>query len=338
MKSNNLALTIIILCFVCLLVGIFTQNPASINDPARTPKSKVSTVLKTNANKIALINLDGVIDSNTKINAFSNEFNAQAALKSLKLAGKDQEIKGVIIKINTPGGTVGMSQNIYNEIIRIRKNKPVVVVMEDIAASGGYYIACAADRIYSLDGTLTGSIGVIFSTMSFHQLLSEKLLITSNVIKSGKYKDIGSSYRAMTKDDRKILEGIVQDSYSQFISAIINGRIKRTDKYSVEKTNLNEKTLRKYADGRIFTGSQAHKLGFVDSIGDLTDAQTAIGKMASEKFGTSAEVIMIPYNKTTTFSEILFGATESIFNQQTQIESFIPTSMKLSKRPLYLWE
>lgn len=338
MKQSTLAILIIIICIACLILGIFNSNQPKTYTIESGAKKKVSSLFMSSANKVALINIDGVIDSSNKVNAFTNEFTAQNALKALKEAGKDAEIKGIIVKMNTPGGTVAMSQNIYHEIMRIRNIKPVVVVMEDVAASGGYYIASAADRIYALEGTLTGSIGVIFSTMNIHQLLSEKLLISPNVIKSGKYKDLGSAYRAMTQDERNLLQGIVTDSYSQFIAAINDGRIKRNDTYSSPKTDLAYDNLITYADGRIFTGSQAKKLGFIDEVGDLTDAQSAIKTMVNEKYSSKGEVILVPYTKTNTLSDFLFGASEALFNQKTNIDSFLPVSIKYSRQPLYLWE
>ncbi len=337
MKKNYISLSIVILCIFCLLVGLVNSNKNLTYYNDKSTK-KVKSVIMTSASKIAVITIDGVIDSNNKTSAFSNEFNAQNALKSLKLAGKDSEIKGIIIKINSPGGTVAMSQSIYNEIIRIRKTKPVVVSMEDLAASGGYYIASAADRIFALEGTLTGSIGVIFSTMDIHQLLSQKLLVSPNVIKSGKYKDIGSGYRAMSREERRILQSIVDDSYNQFLTAIRKGRIDRNDKYTAKKTPLNYSVLKTHADGRIFTGLQAQKLGLIDSIGDLTDAQNTIKTMVNEKFGTKTDVVLVPYTKSTTFNDIFFGVSENIFNHQSAINSLVPTSVQLSKRPLYLWE
>lgn len=339
MKKNTLAISIIGLCILCLILGTFNSSQNVSVDNDINAKKQVSSMLNTSSNKIALITLDGIIDSNNKVNSFSNDFNAQNALKSLKAAEKDPEIKGVILKINSPGGTVAMSQSIYNEVLRVRKVKPVVVSMEDLAASGGYYIASAADRIFALEGSLTGSIGVIFSTMDIHQLLAEKLLVSPNVIKSGKYKDIGSGYRAMTKDDKQLLTGIVTDSYSQFLNAIKKGRIERKDNYTAQKTDLKYNILKSYADGRIFTGSQAQKLGFIDSLGDLTDAQAAIKTMANEKFKTKVDAVLIPYSKSATFSDFLFGVSENIFNHNTNmLDPFIPTSIKLSKKPLYLWE
>ncbi len=338
MTKKTTTIFLITLCFVCLIVGIYnsTCGLSYYNDNVETKRA--NPLLTASASKVGVVTIDGIIDSSNKISAFSNDFSAQSALKSLKQAEKDKEIKGVIIKINTPGGTVAMSQSIYNEVLRVRKEKPVVVVMDDLAASGGYYIASAADRIYALPGTLTGSIGVIFSTMDIHQLLTQKLLVSPNVIKSGKYKDIGSGYRAMTPDDKKILEGIVDDSYAQFLAAIELGRVNRNDAYSAPKTNLKQQVLKTYADGRIFTGSQAKKLGFIDSLGDLTDAQATIKSMINERFGIKSEVVLIPYSKVSSFSDILFGVSENLFSRQAMLDSVIPVSMKLTRKPLYLWE
>ena len=337
MNKNLIALLIIILCTFCLLLGIVNSNKSLTYYNDKSVK-KVNSAVLTAASKIAVITIDGVIDSNNKVSAFSPEFNAQNALKSLKLAGKDPEIKGIIIRINSPGGTVGMSQSIYNELMRIRKEKPVVVTMEDIAASGGYYIASAADRIFALEGTLTGSIGVIFSTMDIHLLLSEKLLVSPNVIKSGKYKDLGSGYRKMTIEERSILQGIVDDSYSQFLSAIKRGRIERKDNYTTQKTELKDNVLKTHADGRIFTGRQAQKLGLVDSVGDLTDAQNAMKIMVNQKFGTKSDVVLVPYTKSSSFRDLFLGVNESLFDKKDFVSSVVPVSIQLSKRPLYLWE
>ncbi|UKI41595.1 MAG: signal peptide peptidase SppA [Candidatus Melainabacteria bacterium] len=214
-------------------------------------------------------------------------------LKAIKEAQTDNQVKGVVLKINTPGGTVGMSQNIYDAIIRLRKAKPVVVFMEDVAASGGYYIASAADRIVAQSGTLTGSIGVIMSTIDAHQLLQNKLLVEPNVIKSGKYKDIGSQLKKMTDAEKQLLQSIVNDTYNQFIRAIINGRIERNDNYSTPSMQLDMETLTKYADGRIFTGSQAKTFGFIDSNGDLEYATEFAKVMASEKFGVKVKSLNV---------------------------------------------
>ena len=198
MKASILAKIVVVLCILSLILGFFAidKNEAYIGEN-KTGKNIIS-----NTNKVAVIELDGVIASSSESNFFAKEANAANMLKSLKLAKEDSEIQGVILKINSPGGTVAMSQNIYNQIINIRENKPVIAVMDDVAASGGYYIASAADRIIAQDGTLTGSIGVIFSFMDYHNLLTNKLNVDQVVIKSGKFKDIGSSTRAMLPEEK----------------------------------------------------------------------------------------------------------------------------------------
>jgi len=291
-----------------------------------------------NTSKIALIRLNGIIDANEgQANFLSEDFGAQNILKSLKMAKTDNSVKAVVLKINSPGGTVATSQNIYYEILRLRKIKPVVVVMEDVAASGGYYIASASDRIVAQEGTLTGSIGVIMQTMDAHRFLTDKLGLKSNVIKSGSFKDAGSATREMTAQERALFQNIVDDAYSQFVTAIENGRINRIDTYKAHKQDLTKNTLKKYADGRIFTGAQAYKYGFVDMLGDLELGQIIAAQMASERFHRDfTKLPLVNYNAQSNFSQMLFGATESLF--QSDLKSYFPISMNMSKKPLYLWE
>ena len=208
MKASILAKIVVVLCILSLILGFFAidKNEAYIGEN-KTGKNIIS-----NTNKVAVIELDGVIASSSESNFFAKEANAANMLKSLKLAKEDSEIQGVILKINSPGGTVAMSQNIYNQIINIRENKPVIAVMDDVAASGGYYIASAADRIIAQDGTLTGSIGVIFSFMDYHNLLTNKLNVDQVVIKSGKFKDIGSSTRAMLPEEKEFLMRLMKSA------------------------------------------------------------------------------------------------------------------------------
>lgn len=259
-------------------------------------------------------------------------------LRSLKLAKEDSEIQGIILKINSPGGTVAMSQNIYNQIMRIRENKPIIAVMDDVAASGGYYIASAADRIIAQDGTLTGSIGVIFSFMDYHNLLTNKLNVDQVVIKSGKFKDIGSSTRAMLPEEKELMQNIVDDSYQQFLNAIRKGRIQRNSCYEVPKEDLTEENLIRYADGRVFTGIQAKQLGFVDETGDIDTAKIMIEKMTQQKFNNKLKAKLVNYNRKSSFGEYFSGLTEYSLNRNIKFSDIIPTSMVLSRRPLYLWE
>lgn len=338
-KKNNFALAVIIICFMCLGVGVFNSYNNKDNfSEIRGDKSSSSKKIISSDLKVGVIDLSGVIENSGKSELFQKDNSAAGALKSLRAVVDDKDIKGVILRINSPGGTVAMSQSINEEVMRIRQQKPIIVLIEDMAASGGYYIACAADRIVAQEGSLTGSIGVIFSTLDFHKLMNEKLSVNSNVIKSGKFKDIGSTYREMTDEERELLQNIVDDSYEQFLTAIINGRVNRNDNYSAEKVNLETQTLYEIADGRIFTGRQAKKYGLIDTLGGINKAQEVIQSMVSQKYNTKDKVKLVSYNKKSSLNDYLFGLTDSLFNKQINVSEVFPVSMRLSKRPLYLWE
>ncbi|MCX7769647.1 MAG: signal peptide peptidase SppA [Proteobacteria bacterium] len=188
-------------------------------------------------------------------------------LRQLYDFGKNNKVKAIIIRIDTPGGAVGPSQEIYNEILKIKKKKPVIASIGTIGASGGYYIASGASKIVANPGSITGSIGVIMQFMSFESLLG-KVGIKGNVIKSGEYKDTGSPFRDMTKEEKVLMQGLLDDVHNQFIDAVSNGR------------NLNRKEVEKIADGRIITGKQAKDLKLVDELGNFNDAVEIAKKLS----------------------------------------------------------
>ena len=335
MKASLVSKILILLCILCLVSSFFAIDKNKPYDEETNKKKNFVTA----GNKIAVIELDGPIASSSDSSFFSKEANATSMLKSIKQAREDKDINGVILKINSPGGTVAMSQNIYNEIMKTRKIKPVISVLDDVAASGGYYIACATDRIIAQEGTLTGSIGVIFSFMDYHNLLTNKLNIEQIVIKSGKYKDIGSSMRAMLPEEKELMQDIVDDSYQQFIDAIKKGRINRTkNDYKVEKVELTVENLNKYADGRVFTGKKAKELGFVDINGDIEKAKLVIEQMSQAKFNNKLKAKLVNYNKKSSFGEYFSSITEYNTQGKIKLTDLVPTSMILSRKPLYLWE
>lgn len=342
MKNKTIAYLLISLCLLSLLVGVFSASKSD-SDTKEATEEKTTGLgsVFSNNNKIALVTLDGEISSQSD-GYFSDMNSADGVRKALRRALEDNSVKGVLLKVNSPGGTVGLSQEVYNIMLKLRAKKPVVVSMTDLAASGGYYIASAADRIYANPGTLTGSIGVIMSTFNAQNLLNNKLGVQSVVIKSGKYKDIASPYKPMTSDERKLLQDIIDSTYQQFVSAIIQGRVNRKDNYSVKKTPLSVQTLRQKADGRVFTGQQAVQLGFVDALGGIYEAQEAVNKMAKEKFGLHSSLPLVPYNMPSGLGELLFGATDSIFpNKGISAElkkEILPMSQKFPHQPLFVWE
>jgi len=174
----------------------------------------------------------------------------------------------VVLRINSPGGSIGAVQEIYEEVNRLKeKGKKVVVSMGDVGASGAYYIACAADKIVANPGTITGSIGVLMSLGNMEELF-RKIGIKIEVIKRGKHKDIGSLSREMTAEERRLLQGVIDDAYDQFLRVVIEGR------------NLKKSKAEKLAQGQVFTGRQAKDLGLIDEIGNFQDAVRLAGKLA----------------------------------------------------------
>ena len=209
--------------------------------------------------KVALVRIEGLL------------LTSESAVEEITGYAEDGSIKAIIIRVESPGGGVVASQEIYNAVRNAREGgKKVVISLGAVAASGGYYIAAAGDRIVANPGTLTGSIGVKMEFANLEKLL-EKVGVKGMVIKAGEYKDIGSPYREMTADEHQMLQAVIDDVHSQFIEAVAKGR------------NLPEADIRKIADGRIFTGRQALELRLVDQLGDLEDSIQAAADLAGIK-------------------------------------------------------
>lgn len=205
--------------------------------------------------KVAVIDITGVITT------------AGDVVRQLKKYRSDASVKAILLRIDSPGGGVAASQEIYSEVKKVRdEDKPVVVSMGSVAASGGYYIACAADSIVANPGTLTGSIGVIFEFPVAEQLL-KKIGLKWEVVKSGEMKDVGTFTRPLTEKERRHLQGVIDDTYDQFVKVLVENR------------KLPRRKVLALADGSIFTGRQAQKLGLVDQLGDYEDAVKLAGRM-----------------------------------------------------------
>ncbi len=192
---------------------------------------------------------------------------SENTIEQLKKFAKDDSVKAIVLRINSPGGGVGPSQEIYEEVRKLRGKKIIVASMGALAASGGYYIACAAQKIYANPGTITGSIGVIMQFVNVKELI-EKIGLKGMTVKSGEFKDIGSPVRDMKPEERALLQSVIDNVHGQFIAAVVEGR--RMDRESVVRI----------ADGRIFSGEQAKALGLVDVLGNLEDAVAEAGKLA----------------------------------------------------------
>jgi len=218
-----------------------------------------TTLQVVSADRVALVRIEGLLVT------------ADEVVDELRDFADDSSIKAIVVRIDSPGGGVVASQEIYNAVNNAKKEgKKVVVSMGTVAASGGYYVAAAADRIVANPGTLTGSIGVKMEFASIEKLL-EKIGVKGMVVKSGEYKDVGSPFRDMTVQEKKLLQDVIDDVHSQFITAVAQGR------------NMQEADVRAIADGRIFTGRQALDLKLVDQLGDLEDSIMIAGELVGIK-------------------------------------------------------
>lgn len=210
-------------------------------------------------------------------------------LESLNKIRKNNSVKAIVVRINSPGGAVGPSQEIYSELENIKDKFPIVASMGAVAASGGYYIACAADTIYANPGTITGSIGVIAQFLSYKDLLNWAK-IDVEVIKSGKFKDVGSPFRTMNEEDKEYFQQLIDNVYDQFKTTVAVTR------------DLNKDELDSIADGKVFSGEQAQNLNLIDELGNLNDAIA----FAAEQGGIEGDPELIHYpEKKSALQELL---------------------------------
>lgn len=236
--------------------------------------------------RIALIRVEGVI------------LDSQTTIGDLKRFSENPSVKAIVIRIDSPGGGVVPSQEIHDAVKRVRSknNKAVIASMGSVAASGGYYIAAATDRIVANPGTLTGSIGVIMETANLEGLL-QKIGVEGVVIKSGKYKDVGSPLRKMSADEKGLLQAVMDDVHKQFIEAVAEGR------------SLELRAAQALADGRVFTGRQAKEAKLVDELGDLEDAI----QLAAEVVGIEGEPKVVEPRRRFSLREILDSKLSLMF-------------------------
>jgi protease-4 len=206
--------------------------------------------------RVAIVELEGII------------VDVEELLKDLRNHRDNPLVRAVVIRINSPGGIVGPTQEVHDAIRRVRQaGKPVVASLGAVAASGGYYVAVAADQIYANPGTLTGSIGVIMQMANLENLM-KKIGVDYVVVKAGQFKDMGNIARPMTAEERRVLQALLDDVHAQFITAVTEGR------------RLDRARVAQFADGRIFSGAQARALSMVDELGGLEDAINRAAKLA----------------------------------------------------------
>jgi len=222
---------------------------------------------------------------------------SRETVRQLRYFLKKDDIKAVVLRVDSPGGVVAPSQEIYEEVRKFAAKKKIVVSMGSLAASGGYYISAPATLIYANPGTITASIGVIIKLSNIESLM-DKIGIKATVIKTGKFKDSGSPVRELTVEDRAMFQSVIDSTHSQFVKAVASGR------------KLPEEEVRRIADGRVLSGEQALALKLVDRLGTLQDAIEEAGRLAGIK--GEPEVILPPKRKLN-YLDLLSGGVEETF-------------------------
>jgi protease-4 len=247
---------------------------------------------------VAVVEVKGVITEDIR----------KTTVKNLAKFRRSRSVKAIVLRIDSPGGGVSPSQEIFNEVKRVREaGKPIYASMGSIAASGGYYIAAPCDRIFANPGTATGSIGVIMEIPNVEKLL-EKIGVYFMVIKSDEHKDIGSPFREMSDAEEELLKGVIIDIYDQFVDAVVTER------------GLDREEVLRVADGRILTGRQALDAGLVDELGDVQDAIMAAGEAVGIK---GKPKIVVPKKKQTLMD---------IIGIQALLDEYVLTTMRLQYR------
>lgn len=288
-RKKWIALIIVMaVLFAGLIVEGFTGPPADLaNHPGYAWEENV--VSGTGNAKILQLFVNGVISGER--NAAGIPTNTEVLREQLRYAEEDENVKALVLRIDSPGGEVVATDEIYNRLLRFKQVRkiPIVVSMGSTAASGGYYLATAADTIFANPNTLTGSLGVIFNLVNYSEA-ANKLGIHQYAIKSGRFKDIGSPARPVTAQEQQIFQTLVNESYNKFVDVIVKGR------------NLSRERVLEIADGRVYSGEQAKRLGLIDQFGDLEEATQHALSLSGEQAAT-----VVRYSDQISFSKLLFS-------------------------------
>ncbi len=307
MKKNVMYYLLIILFFTSVILSIiiiFSREEKQFIKHHLFHKTVPLSIQK--LPKIALVEIIGGIYYEDSSKRFLTR-DARYIVDRLKFFSKQKDINGIILRINSPGGSVGAVQQIYSLVMKIRKEykKPVVCFVPEICVSGGYYIASGCDKIITSPGAIVGSIGVLLQTPNLSGLI-KKIGIDMVVIKSSKYKDIGSMFREMSVEEKKILEDLVNSAYEQFITAVSEGR------------NLSKEQVLTFSDGRIFIAEQAKKLSMIDEIGDEDKAVEILKDLC----GIKGEVRIVKDVHPLDFLKSIAGETRTNFVEKVINKNF----------------
>ncbi len=296
-------------------------------------KPLMSTVVETDGgwlpDRVAMVDVSGMLHNMPRRGILSIGENPAGLLhEKLKKAGDDGRVKAVLLRLNTPGGTVTASDAMYRQLVRFRKGsgKPIVVLMMDVAASGGYYLSCAADRIVAHPTSVTGSIGVILQTISFKPAM-DRLGIEAEAFTSGPNKDAGSPFSKLTDEHRQVLGAMVDDFYRRFVALVRRSR-----------PNIAADRFGQVVDGRVYSGEAALEAGLVDQVGDLYDAFA----LAKELAGIERAQLVMYHRPNTPVRSPYAGAAAPVPAGGTQINlaqiNFPQNLTGASAEFYYLWK
>jgi protease-4 len=298
---------------VCVLIPVICVGMTMLSFSGGTDTGRIWE------DAVAVVRVDGVIVSGKEANwSLSGTGNAysESIVENLDRAEQDPSVKAIVLRVNSPGGGIVATDEIYSKLMEM--NKPVVASMGEMAASGGYYISCAAQEIVANQATLTGSIGVISTVPNFEELL-DKVGIEMLVIKSGTMKDELSPYREPTAEEIAHWQGITDEAYEQFLSVVVKGR------------GLDPEEARKLADGRVYTGRQAVDLGLVDRLGNLPEAI----QLAAELGGIEGQPRVIEYQRTPSLMEMLLSGLSPV-PSQISIDDLLGIERRFTVQYLYV--
>jgi protease-4 len=314
-------------CLIILIAGCGTG--AYVIEPIPSRQGLTETKVQQDpgwfvTDKIAIIDVDGVMMNEQQSGLLRvGENPVSMFAEKLDKAKRDKNVKAVILRLNTPGGTVAASDIMHHYLIEFKKEtqKPVLAYMMDVTASGGYYLACACDGMIAQPTTVTGSIGTILQTISFEGTM-QKIGMKAEAIKSGKMKDMASPLHDLKEEERQLLQSIIDQYYENFLTVVLDGR-----------KNLDREKLLPLADGRVFTGKQALEAGLIDRIGYPTDAIAWAKKLAN-----ISKVKIVTYHRPYGYKPNFYASSENI-DPQSLINIELPKCFRSEgARFLYLWQ
>jgi len=302
-----------------LLTGCIT-----INIPPGPGPLQEKQISGSGSSKVLMLDLIGMISSSEERGFYPIPSQVARLKEALTKAAEDPAVRSLVLRVNTPGGTVTASDVLYHELrlFKQKKKVPIIASILDVGASGGYYVAMGADKIVAHPSSVTGSLGVIMLTMNAHGLL-EKIGVHANAITSGPKKDMGSPFRAMTDEERAIFQSVINNLYERFLTVIKEGR-----------KNLSADEIRALADGRIYSGEQAKAVGLVDSIGYLDDAI----ELAKKEAGL-AEARLVVYQEPGEYRHNIYSQVLGREERGNPLTNFDLMALVRSGTPqfMYLW-